>query len=234
MRLYTPRGLKIRLPVPYVFALMRRLYPRYVARQVLTTTEAIAEIPSLLCNLALLITLFARAPIWESMVAPTAALLLGEIVVWNGLFVVPGVPTMALLWSYPPSLLRVFVIAGLGCLVTGWRGPLAVLLAHSLASVARFATELLFARLRSKPRLTVTLSEMCFFDAYNLYASKVGAVTRALGVTDLELDEHNWISLYREYVGSLSDPIRKMMEADLAAHVNTGSDLIHDHPRSGN
>lgn len=206
MVLYTPRGLKIRLPIPYVFALIKRLYPKRNAYQVLTTTEAVDEIPSFLCNVALLTALFTKASFWGTIAAPTVAVLLGKVIIWNGLFVVPGLPTMALIWSYlPPSFLRVLFIAILGFVQTGWTGLWAVLLAYLMVTVLGEAASLFFAKLRSKPGFIVTESEACFFDAYNLHASAVGAITRNVGVSDEELEESNWVRLFLEYISSLPD-----------------------------
>ncbi|HHV63321.1 MAG TPA: hypothetical protein GXX51_11875 [Firmicutes bacterium] len=212
MILYTPRGLKIRLPIPYVFALIKRLYPERSAYQVLTTAEAVDEIPSFLCNVALLTALFTKASFWGTISASTIAVLLGKVIIWNGLFLIPGLPTMALIWSYlPPSFLRMPFIAILGFVLAGWTGLWAVLLAYLMVTVLGEAASLLFGKLRSKPGFIVTESEMCFFDAYNLHASAVGAITKNVGVSDEELEESNWILPFMEYIGGLSDQVRQMM-----------------------
>lgn len=48
MTIITPRGLKVRIPVPYAFALMARLYPEVSPFRVLKTTEGIESIPGML------------------------------------------------------------------------------------------------------------------------------------------------------------------------------------------
>ncbi len=204
MVLYTPRGLKIRLPIPYVFALIKRLHPKRNAHQVLTTTEAVYEIPSFLCNVALLTVLFTKTSFWVTIAAPTIAVLLGKVIIWNGLFVIPGLPTMALIWSYALPLFLLFIPI-LGFVQRGWTGLWAVLLVYVMATVLGETASLFFAKLRSKPGFIVTESEMCFFDAYNLHASAVGAITRNLGVSDEELEESNWVQLFLDYISSLPD-----------------------------
>ena len=52
MAIYTPRGLKVRLPIDFAFALIARLYPKYDAFKVLRTTEAIELMPKALSAVA--------------------------------------------------------------------------------------------------------------------------------------------------------------------------------------
>ena len=52
MSIYTGRGLKIRLPIDYGFALMQRLYPAVDAFKVLRTTEGLELLPSCMAFIA--------------------------------------------------------------------------------------------------------------------------------------------------------------------------------------
>lgn len=52
MAIYTPRGLKIRLPIDYSFALMTRLYPRITPFKFLKVTEALELLPAAWASIA--------------------------------------------------------------------------------------------------------------------------------------------------------------------------------------
>ncbi len=65
MAIFTPRGLKIRLPVDYAFALMARLYPKVDAFKVLKTTESLELIPSVITLLTGLVCFYLRLPAFE-------------------------------------------------------------------------------------------------------------------------------------------------------------------------
>lgn len=60
MALFTPRGLKIRLPTAYAFALMARVYPKTDAFRVLQLTEEVENLGSLAFFLAGLVVFSAR------------------------------------------------------------------------------------------------------------------------------------------------------------------------------
>ena len=58
MPLYTPRGLKIRLPKSYAFALIGRLYGKETAFRVLKLTEEVENLGALAITIAALLALY--------------------------------------------------------------------------------------------------------------------------------------------------------------------------------
>jgi len=199
---YTPRGMKIRVPLPHGFALMARLYPERTPDQILRTAEGIEFIPTLAWEVTLVAVLVAGASFQEAAISSIATRVLTVLLVELGLFIVPGLHSLSLAYSYIPSILRwvalpvlcwwLAEVAGLVAWLVAWLGG--ALLQHAL----EFAGTVVRYR-RSGRTLAVTSSELCFFHAYRLHAS---ALERPLdlNVSPEELEEANWKPLYLNYM----------------------------------
>lgn len=195
MTVFTPRGLKLRLPTPYVFALIARLYPRVDAFRVLQTTEVVE-------NLSSLVTLLSGAAAFSLRLEP---LQIG-VLVFVAVSIMHVVHLLGLL--VPPMTFLLFIsrgygfVSGYGVLLTGilifglyrsgWAGVMAFV-------VGRVACGAIFAivevknsrRIQQRIGFFPTRSERSFFHAYLLEANRLGASTD-LTVEDSELAPANW------------------------------------------
>ena len=91
MAIFTPRGLKIRLPFDYAFALIARLYPKVDAFEVLKTTEGLKLIPSLITFITGFVCFYLRLPVFEIGLYVFIASIAGFLMTFFGLFIIPGI-----------------------------------------------------------------------------------------------------------------------------------------------
>lgn len=92
MAFYTPRGLKIRVSVPYAFSLLGRLYAQVHPSKVLETAEAFDEVPVAAAHIAALACLALRSPVAETVLWTVIGTVAGHFVLRTGLWV-PGLLT---------------------------------------------------------------------------------------------------------------------------------------------
>jgi len=193
MAIYTPRGLKIRLPIDYSFALMARLYPSVDAFRILKTTEGIESVPQFLVFTTAVVCFLNRISPMGTGILVFTAHFAGYFLMQRGLFLVPGLVGAGTLYSYLSGY-GLFITSTIivGFLTTGWRGLAAYGLARLMGFIVNFLSEGIQARRTFRQTgLAVTASEVHFINAYRLHASRLGLSTD-VSVSQWELDEANW------------------------------------------
>jgi hypothetical protein len=198
MAIFTPTGLKIRLPVAYAFALIGRLHPRVTAFKMLKTAEGIQLLPSVYFSIAVLLCLILD-------VRPLHIGLIGAgiygINSWirNSPVFMPGEIAVGTLYSYISFWGIPFILlVALAFCTGGWKASLAVVLGRGIGELLALQGDMLHARKMTKQiGRPLMSSEMSFLFAYQIHASRLGATTD-IGVTDEETDEHHWQPAFYE------------------------------------
>jgi len=193
MAIYTLRGLKIRIAVPYAFGLMARLYPKVSPFRVLKTTEGIESLPGTLAFIAGIITFVMRLSPLHIGLAVGGIQLLGVLINIFGFYILPGLVPLATLFSYIAGYGILLVIAVIvGFIFAGWQGVLAFFVgklgAWLISRILQFWQTGRYHKLIGYP---FTPSEVHFFNAYRLHASHIG-VTTDINLRDDEMDEDQW------------------------------------------
>ncbi|MBI4480165.1 MAG: hypothetical protein HY651_09100 [Acidobacteria bacterium] len=199
MALYTPRGLKLRLPASIAFALMARLYPKVDAFTVLKTTEGLEASPAMLAFLTGMVSFYLGLDELHVALYVFIVSVLGRMVTMFGLFVIPGIPTLGTLYSYVSGFgLLLIVLGAYGLYSVGWKGVVAFFAGKYTAGMVSYAIEAWNTkRIYSKSGLPATLSEINFFNAYRLHASEIGQPTD-IALSDSELKEENWKECFED------------------------------------
>jgi len=210
MAIFTPRGLKIRLPVNYAFALMARLYPQVSAFRVMKTCEGIQDVPSLLAFCAAMACFIAHVEPYVAGITVFCAYVVGSLLMLRGFFIVPGLVPISTCYSYVAGrgILTVIVLVT-GYLTLGWQGIVAYLVARVLAFICEQSIE--FADTRnaySEARIVLTASEKHFINAYRLHASRLDKTTD-VDVSEDELDEANWGPVFEDFATKWPEIVRR-------------------------
>ncbi len=195
MALFTPRGLKVRLPTAYAFALMARVYPKTDAFRVLQLTEEVE-------NLGALAFFVAGVTVFSLRLAPQriAVVIFVTVAVFRlvhlcGLFVPPFTLLLPVSRIYSRiSGYGILLVALLvyGFWAAGWQGVVGLVTGRIACAAVFGMIELAYGKLVYRTTgLAVTASERSFFHAFRLEASRLGASTD-LAVSDEELASANW------------------------------------------
>ncbi|HLP49476.1 MAG TPA: hypothetical protein VK154_01190 [Chitinophagales bacterium] len=183
---FTPRGLKVRIPPEVVQIYTDRLHPNYTAIEVLKITEAVDDIPS---SIGLSVGVFAfltNLPPLQIALYVGLATLAGEFITTFGL--VQLIPVWLLTVQSYVRRFGFFTIATIltGLLTVGWVGTLFYFIGHYFASIIFFygVDYWLMKKAHTETGLTMTASERNFFNAYQLCAASMGVTT------NLEMDEN--------------------------------------------
>jgi len=193
MAIYTPRGLKIRLPVPFAFALMSRLHPRVSAFEILKTTEGLEELPAALSFVAALVCAFVRSSPQQLFLSVLASCLVALLINQLGLYIFPGLVALGTTYSYFSGWgLLLILIAIATFLTVGWLGVVAFAAAKISGWLISQVLEWSFTR-RTFAGLghPLTFSERHFLNAYRLHAAKLG-ITTDISLKLEEEDEAHW------------------------------------------
>jgi len=200
MAIYTPRGLKIRLTVPYSFALMARLSPRVGPFQVLKTTEGIESVPGLLGIIAALFVFLGNFSPLSAFLVMLAAQVIGDLMMRLGLFIVPGLVMLGTIFSYFTGFGVIFAsICVVAFVSVGWIGVLCFVGARITAFFIDFTLGIYFAR--RYLRLigdALTESEINFLNAYRFHAAAIG-ITTDLDLTTSEMSEGHWMPTFTAF-----------------------------------
>ncbi len=199
MAIFTPRGLKLRLPVNYAFALMARLHPKTDAFRVLQKTEEVENLGGLAVSVVSIVVFICRVdPIM------IGAVVFGTSLVFNmihrfGFYVPPFTFLFPISrvysWFSGYGIYFIGVIV-LGLFTVGWKGLLANFAGRALAGVVAGQINMSWGRkLFEQTGMSLTMSERSFFYAYRLEANKLGE-SISLDVEDHELDEEHWMPAY--------------------------------------
>jgi hypothetical protein len=210
MAIYTPRGLKVRIAVPYAFGLMARLSPNVSPFRILKTTEGIESVPGMLAFIAGLVAFAMRLPPLEIGILVAVAQLFGSLLNLFGLYVIPGLVAFATLYSYLAGYgVYLVIVVAVGFATVGWQGLLAFFIGRLAAGLA--STVLQFWQTSRYHKLTghaFTSSEVHFFNAYRLHASRVG-VTTDIDLEDSELQEEQWGPAFERFASEWPDIVRR-------------------------
>jgi len=193
MGIYTPRGLKIRIAIPYAFGLIARLYPQVSAFKVLKTTEAIESLTSIATFIAALICFIMHLDAVQIAVIISITYIASVLLNTFGLFIIPGQVAIGTLYSYISGYgLLIIVIAIVGYLTTGWQGVVAYFAGKFTGwCVARVIEFIETRRYFKLTGFAFTASERCFFNAYRLHAVKHG-ITTDIDLSEEEMEQENW------------------------------------------
>jgi len=200
MAIYTPRGLKIRIAVPYAFGLMTRLHPKVSPFRVLKTTEGIERLPGMLASLAGIMTFVTQLPPLQIGLAVGGAQLAGALINLFGCYVIPGLVSAGTLFSYIAGYGIFFMtILVVGLLLVGWQGVLAFFVGKVvIAMIIHVLQYWRTSRYHKVAGYPFTPSEVHFFNAYRLHASRIG-VTTDIDLEDAEMQEDNWGPTFEEF-----------------------------------
>lgn len=193
MAIYTPRGLKIRLGVGHAFTLMARLYPDVDAFKILKTTEGLESIPAMLAFIAGLVSFTLHLHPLEIGFYVFIVSVAGALITGFGLFLIPGLPKLGTIYSYLSGFgILLIVLAIYGFYSAGLYGVAAFFGGKFLAGIINNGIGFLITkRIHSQVGLALTTSEINFFNAYRLHASRLGKSTD-ITVTDEEALQENW------------------------------------------
>lgn len=194
MAIYTPRGLKIRVPTDYAFALIARLRPSTDAFEVLKTTEGLESLHNAFAFIAGLICFVLK-------LSPYAIGLIVFIVIVQvsmktregSQFFLLTFVKIGVIYSYVSGFgILLILLCGLGMYLVGWQGVLAFFAARSLAGIVNAVLnwrDMSYYKVEIGD--AITPSERNFINAYRLHASRLGK-TIDVSVSDEEMDEKNW------------------------------------------
>ena len=210
MAIYTPRGLKVRIAVPCAFGLMARLSPKVSPFRVLKTTEGLQSIPGLLALIAGLIAFSMDLPPIQVGLLVCGAQLLGVLINLFGFYVIPGLVSLATVFSYVAGYGILLAAIGLvGFFTVGWQGVLAFFIGKAAAGLA--STVLGFWQTSRYHRLVghaFTPSEVHFFNAYRLHASRIG-VTTDIDLHEDETHEDQWGPTFAAFAAEWPEVVQR-------------------------
>jgi hypothetical protein len=201
MAIFTPRGLKIRVSLPYAFALMARLFPRIDAFRVLQLTEEVE-------NLISLATFIAGISVFAARLSPISVAVVIGVTCFGfkmshlfGLFVPPFKLLLPLSRVYSWfSGWGIFLVGLLvfGFFMVGWQGVVAFIVARIAAGWLAGAIDMAYSKyIFKKTGLAVTASERSFFHAYRLLADQLG-ISRSIEVSEEEMQPDNWQRVFTD------------------------------------
>ena len=200
MPIYTPRGLKIRLPLPYAFGLMARLQRKVSPFRVLKTTEGIESLPGMLGHIGGIVAFAMRLSPLEIGLVVGGCQLAGVSINLFGLYIFPGLVSLATLYSYIAGYGLFFIAASIvGLVLVGWQGVLAFLLAKFAVTLISQATDdWQMSRCHKLTGQPLTASEIHFLNAYRLHASRIG-VTTDIDLSEEEMAESHWLPTFERF-----------------------------------
>ncbi len=193
MAIYTPRGLKIRIAVPYAFGLIARLFPKVSAFDVLKTTEGIEEFPSYATFIAAMVSFFMRLDPLQIALIISITYIISISLNTFGLFIIPGQVAIGTLFSRISGYgFLVIVLVIVGYIATGWQGVAAYFSGKFIGWCIGKIIELKESkRYHNLTGFPLTASERNFFNAYRVHAGKHG-ITTDLDLSEKEMEDENW------------------------------------------
>ena len=210
MSIYTPRGLKIRIDVPYAFGLMARLYPKVTPFRVLKTTEGIESLPTMFAFIAGMIAFSIHLPPLQIALIVAALQLLGKLINVFGLFIVPGLVALGTLFSYISGYgIYLIIVIITGFVLGSWQAVLAFFIGKFAASIVGQVLE--FWQTNRYHKLTghpFTGSEVSFFNSYRLHASRLN-VTTNIELKDEEMEKDHWGDTFQQLASEWPEVVQR-------------------------
>lgn len=213
MAIFTPRGLKVRLPIDFAFALIARLYPKYDAFKVLRITEAIELMPKALSAVAGIIC-FLMGLEWTVIAGVVfVTTFLAHLLNITGLIFLRSLIHFSKLYSLISGYGIVLIgIIALGYFTVGWEGIVAFFAAKWAAGLlAGLLNNIQSKKFHKATGLAVTASERHFFYAYQFYAKNLG-IDANLEVDDDELEESNWQPVFMDLAKKWPEVVARFKE----------------------
>ena len=193
MAIYTQRGLKIRLPLNFSFALMSRLFPEIMPFRYLKMVEALELLPATwTLVIAMIMFIFFTSPIQIGVAIAVTGVIM-HILRLHGFPLPRFFTSIAYIYSYVSGF-GIFPIGMclFGYIYLGWMGVAAYLIAKASAGVINLGiTSIYESRVRRETGLFVTISEIVFLNAYKQFAKKL-KIKMDVNISDDELKEKNW------------------------------------------
>ena len=220
MSLMTPRGLKVRLELSWAFGLLARLWgkdPRTDAFRVLKTCEAIESVPAVLCFIGGIVASWNKGwPAWSIPLGQVAGATLGLLLTQMGLFLIIrpiGLLFLGSIWSWTSGYGILLTLTLTNAWMTrGWQGPLWWVLGIFATTIAvKMILEWGFVALRWRiggKESAFTSSEVNFFNAYRLHASRMGA-SQELDVSDEEIASGMWRECLLDYAAKYPEAVNR-------------------------
>lgn len=198
MAIYTPTGLKIRLPVPYAFALMSHLEPRVTPFRLLMSAEGIELVPNMLRLAAALTCFYFQQSFAATFLWCVLATVVGMLLNVIGAHRVPGLVRASTIYSFL-NVWEICTVAAVlfGSVVAGWQAAAAYCLSCATGWVLSFLEEyveenVLAAHVPRVNGIPLVGAERSFMNAYRYYALRAGLPNR-IPVDDASItDDGNW------------------------------------------
>lgn len=199
MAIFTPRGLKIRLPLDIVFGLIARLYPNVDAFRVLKTTEGFESIPDFLSFVTGIICFISGVAPLQIGLYVFISSITGFFVSFMGFaYKIPILPTLGTLFSYIFGFVTNLIIIVWGFAVVGWESVVAWFVGVILAEIVSWIIDLInINRSFKKFGVCITKSEIDFLNAYRWHAVRLNK-SLDLTLSDDELKEENWSQCFKD------------------------------------
>jgi len=172
---------------------MTRLHPKVSPFRILKTTEGIESLPGMFAIIAGIIGFLMQLPPVQIGLVVASAQLAGVLINIFGFYFVPGLVALGTLFSYISGY-GIFLIATaiVGFIFAGWQGVLAFFVGKITASIISQALQFWqTSRYHKLIGCPITASEVHFFNAYRLHASRTG-VTTDIDLKDDEIEEEHW------------------------------------------
>jgi hypothetical protein len=213
MAIYTPRGLKIRIAVPYAFGLMARLHPKVTPFKILKTTEGIESIPGMLAFIAGMIAFAIHLPPFQITLVVATIQLVGKLINFFGFYIIPGLVGLGTLFSYISGYgIYLIIVIITGFVLGGWQAVVAFFVGKIIATVGAQVVE--YWQTNRYHKLTghpFTGSEVNFFNAYRLNALQIG-ITTDIGLDDDEIKEDYWESTFQQFAQEWPEVVQRFTE----------------------
>lgn len=198
--IYTPRGLKIRFPLSYVFALISKLNPHVDAFEFLQTVEAFENISSLISFITAIIIFFS-ATNNLIIIIPAIALIniLVNILLLNkfnfGDILINLSKKFGVISGFG---LYMLILAAISYFTVGLNGIIYYLIAKVISiSVNAMINFYYFNNILKENKRYLSLSEINFWNAYNYLAEKYNISTNTkINKDDVDVDK--WVYTYNK------------------------------------
>ena len=179
MPIFTPRGLKVRFDPLFAFTLLARLDPAVPPLEVLRTTEAVENAPSLAGVVGAVLAIASDASPSTVFWATFGSVAIIGALIRNGVFVIPGLIPLSRVFSYLSGWGLFFVaVIAYAWATLGWRAALAYVAGRLAAGVVNGFLEMRHGRhFLKRVGYSFTGAEINFFAAYRLHAQASGKTT---------------------------------------------------------
>lgn len=208
MAIFTPRGLKIRLPFNYAFTLVARLYPKVDAFKILKTTEGLESIPSLITFATGLVCFYLRLSLFEIGLYVFIASIIGFLITFFGLYIISILDRLGTFYSYISGFgILLILLIVYGFITVGWQGVIIFFVAKFLAGIVKMPVEAKLMKQHGELGF-LTLSEEHFFNAYRIHAKRLGK-TIDIAVSNEELEEENWKPVFEDLATKWPEVVKR-------------------------